>query len=192
MPYEPTIGVGPKVNEADLGNGFYPQLSNPVAFDDDYRNKLKFLGRECSRLPAQVRLIAQSQAGDITDDTEGTPALPSVIAFGFGAEEHRLDAALVGIMPHVARIELIQRYGGGDANRVVMYEPPAAPQPDGKPSPIGAKWPEKGANAYRPADDNPQALGYKEGDTYTDATGSYVLDFQWYWVVKFPVWRKVS
>ncbi len=186
------IAVGPRVNEADLGNGFYPQLGKPVALDDDYHNKLAWLAVQCSKLPNEIRFIAQSREGDITPEKDGTPVLPTVIAFGFGAEEERIDAALVDIFPHVARVQLINRYGGGNASAIVMYEPPKPPQPDGTPSPIGAKWPERGSNAYRPAEDNPTAKGYAIGDKYTDATGTYRLDKQWWGWLSFSVWLKVD
>lgn len=186
------IAVGPKVNVADLGNGFYTQLSAPVAFDDAYREKLQWLAQECRNLPTDIRFIAQSQSGDITVDVDGTPVLPTIIAFGSGANETRMDASQVGVFPHIARIELINRYGGGDPSRIVMYVPPSPAQSDGTPSPIGSLWLEKGPNAYRPSDDNPTAKGYEVGDTYTDVTGTYQLEKRRYWIVLFPVWIKVS
>lgn len=192
MPYEPIIAVGPRVNEQDLGNGFYTQLAKPSALDDDYRNKLAWLGEQVPGLPKEVRLIAQSQSGDITTDSDGTPALPTVIAFGFGADESRHDATQLDIFPHVIRVQLYGRYVGVVPNDIVMYEPPKPPQPDGKPSPIGAKWPEKGPNAYRPSVDNPTASGYAVGDKYTDATGTYQLDKQWWGWLSFSVWLRVG
>ena len=186
------ISVGPKVDESDLGNGFYPQLSSPVAYDDSYRDKLAWLGRQCAMLPGEIRLIAQSREGDITPEVDGTPVLPTVIAFGFDGEEHRLDAALVGIFPHVARVELINRYGGGDPSRLVMYEPPAAPAPDGGKSPVGERWEAMDARvrgkAYRPAIDNPTAKPFKEGDVYQ----GFRLTFVWVTFSNCAVWVKVN
>lgn len=191
MPYEPIIGVGPKVNTEDLGNGFYPQLSKPVALDDEYRNKLAWLGAQCSTLPKEINFIAQSQLGDITKDADDTAVLPTVIAFGIGGDEYRLDAALVGIFPHVARVELINRYGGGDPSAVVMYTPPPPPLPDGQPSPVGERWPEMdsrvGGKAYRPAVDNPMAKPYKAGDV----VGGFRLTFVWVMFANCAVWVKV-
>lgn len=186
------ISVGPRVNEADLGNGFYPQLSTPIAYDDEYRNKLAWLAQQCTRLPNEIRLIAQANDGDITPEQDGVPTLPTVIAFGFGADEERLDAALVGIMPHVARVELINRYGGGDPSAFVMYEPPAAPHADGSPSPVGERWPamdaKVGGKAYRPANDNPMAKPYKEGDVVQ----GFRLAFVWVTFANCAVWVKVN
>lgn len=186
------IAVGPRVNENDLGNGFYPQLSAPVALDDSYRDKLSWLGRQCSKLPGEIRLIAQSQSGDITPENDDTPVLPTIIAFGFGAEEHRLDAALVGIFPHVARVELINRYGGGDPSAVVMYAPPAIPPAEGEDSPVGERWEAMdarvGGKAYRPAPDNPTAKPYKEGEVYK----GFRLAFVWVTFARVAVWVKVA
>lgn len=50
------ISVGPRVNESDLGNGFYPQLSSPVALDDSYRRTSKPTQRTIS-----VRLATAQQ-----------------------------------------------------------------------------------------------------------------------------------
>ena len=186
------ISIGPRVNEKDLGNGFNPQLSAPVSLDDNYRDKLAWLARQCSKLPTEIRLIAQGHAGDITPDNDATPVLPSIIAFGFNGEEHRLDAAMVGIFPHVARVELINRYGGGDPAATVMYEPPAIPPVEGEVSPVGERWPEMdarvGGKAYRPAVDNPMAKGFKEGEVYK----GFQLAFFWVTFSKVAVWVKVA
>ncbi len=186
------ISIGPKVNTADLGAGFYPQLSTPVALDDNYRDKLAWLARQCTKLPTEIRLIAQGHAGDITPDNDATPVLPTIIAFGFGADEHRLDAALVGIMPHVARVELINRYGGGDPAAIVMYEPPAIPPAEGEVSPVGERWEAMdgrvNGKAYRPAPDNPTAKGFKEGEVYR----GFQLAFFWVTFSKVAVWVKVA
>lgn len=194
MSYEPNITVGPKVNEADLGNGFYKQLSTPVALDDDYRNKLRWLGTQCSTLPAAVVLIAQSRTGDVTEENGLTPDLPAVIGFGPQGSVYRLDAALVGVFPHIARVELIRHFGGGDPAAIVMYAPPPPPQPDGQPSPVGARWPEMdsraGGQAYRPSVGNPMAKPFKAGDTYKDATGTYRLTFVWVTFANCAVWVK--
>lgn len=196
MPYEPSIIVGPKVNEADLGNGFYKQLSTPVALDDGYRDKLRWLGSQCSRLPTLIQLIAQSSDGDVTDSNGLTADLPTVIQFGSIESGLRLEAALVGLFPHIARVELINHFGGGNPGDTVMYTPPPPPQPDGQPSPIGARWPERDATvggvAYRPALDNPMAKPFKEGDVYSDATGNYRLTHIWVPFVYAAVWVKVS
>lgn len=186
------IAVGPRVNDQDLGNGFYPQLSTPVALDDSYRDKLSWLARQCSKLPGEIRFIAQGHAGDITPENDATPVLPTIIAFGFEAEEHRLDAALVGIFPHVARVELINRYGGGDPAATVMYEPPVIQPAEGEVSPVGERWEAMdarvGGKAYRPAPDNPTAKPFKEGEVFK----GFRLTFVWVTFSRVAVWVKVA
>ena len=193
MAYEPKVTLGPKVPVEDLDlnpMGDNERWGKPVSYGPRYIDILRWLGTQCPKLPEDVYLIAQGREGDITSDGE-TATRPTIIQWGMGASEFRLDAAQVGYSPHVARIQLINHFGSGDPTTTVMYAPPAIPPAEGEDSPVGERWEAMdarvGGKAYRPAPDNPTAKPYKEGDVYK----GFRLAFVWVTFARVAVWVKV-
>ncbi len=194
--YEPKVTIGPKVPVNDLNLdivGDNTRWGAVVKWNDDFKDILRWLGEQVPGLPEDIRLIAQGFTGDILSEADGDPVTDTIIQFGEGANAYRHYSTMVGLMPHVTRVELLHRYNDGKgADNIVMYSKPKPPQGDGSPSPIGAKWPERGPNVFRPSVDNPTAKGYAIGDKYKDATGTYQLDKQWWGWLSFVAWLKVA
>lgn len=195
MAYEPKVTVGPRVPVDDLDLnllGDNTRWGAPVNYGPEYLDILRWLGTQCSNLPEDVYLIAQSREGDITPEVDGTPVMPTVIQWGTGAGAFRSYAAHVGYTPHNARVDVIRHFGGGDIMTPAKYTPPAPPLPDGEKSPVGDRWPEMdarvGGKAYRPAKDNPKANGHNEGDI----VGGFKLTFVWVMFTPVAVWVKVA
>lgn len=166
---------------SDISNGFYPHLRKVGEADPEFLDVLGWL--ESKGAPGQLRLYA-----DRGVSTDGSPSiLPSQIEFTRGGQAVSLDAALVFNFPHVALVDLKNAFGFGNPN-VLDYYPGIRREVAfiKRPSPIGEHWPEKGANAYRPADFDTLPIGV----TWVDSTGSYLKVERGWWVVKYGVWIK--
>jgi hypothetical protein len=178
------------INPTDLANGYYPHLRKVAVDDPEFLDIQKWLVSKGA--PKGWRLDARRG----TDPLRGDAILPTEMVWEGAPREAdgvlRLDAALVFNFPHVALVELKKAFGFGNPNVLEMYPGLRKPVQYVTRSPIGAHWPERGTDAYRPSPDNPRAEGFAEGDVYEDATGRYKLTREWSLFARVPVWRLVA
>lgn len=175
-------------NPNDLSNGHYPHLRRLAVDDPEFLDIQFWLTAKGA--PRFSRFFVPKGLGLGGDNLilptemwwEGAP--------GEAGGALKLDATLVFNFPHVALVELKKAFGFGDRNILEMYPGYRKPLPLVIPAVIGAHWPERGANAYRPHEANPRAEGFNPGDTYRDATGSYIFTRERSLFSSVPVWRK--
>jgi len=173
--------INPSIDPHDVSNGFYPYLRKVGPEDTEFVDIVSWL--KTKGAPAKTSLEAQRAQ---TVDGPGH-WLPAEIVFeAENGAKLRLDAALVFNFPHVALVELKQFFAFGNPSVLEFY--PGLRQPVGyvSVSPIGAAWPEQGANCYRPADTD----RYEYGAEYVDSTGRYRKERRSWVFISFGVWVK--
>ena len=191
------LAVGPKVNEADLGNGYYPHLRKVGAADPEFLDVLAWL--RSNGIPWHVRIFTPKgtdPAGFVTlmpdeihwtkgdaGDTAGRPDLPEK-----GIKI--LEAALVFNFPHVALEELLEFYGLPKNTTHQMYPGPRKAVATIDQSPIGEAWPDRPGDFRPSAYDQANPLPY--GTVWTDGTGSYVREKRGWAFVGYAAWKKVA
>ncbi len=168
----------------DLPNGHYPHLRKVAIDDPEFLDIQRWFSSKGA--PAYSRLFVPKGLGVEGDNLILPTEMHWDKAYG-GAETLKLDAALVFNFPHVALVELKHAFGFGDPNIVEMYPGLRKPVEYVAHSPIGAPWPEKGANAFRPSEFDKEAYGA----VYHDESGAYRKDrFGWAFI-SYPVWIKL-
>ena len=167
----------------DLSNGHYPHLRKLAIDDPEFADILQWLDSKTG-CGAPTLYVPKGLA--ITGDN---PILPTELHWKTeGDTPVKLDAALVFNFPHVALTELKVAFGKGNPNVLEFYPGLRKPVDFIFHSPIGAPWPEKGPNAFRPSEYDKEAYG----TIYADSTGRYSKEREGWAFITFPVWRKVA
>ena len=169
------------IDPQDVSNGYYPHLRKVGPGDPEFLDVISWL--KSKGAPRQTELYASRAQ---TVDGPGR-WLPAQIRFhGENGMEISLDAALVFNFPHVALVELKQFFAFGNPNVLEFYPGIRQPVAYVITSPIGAPWPEEGANCFRPADSDRNDYGAE----YIDTTGRYRKVRRSWVFVSYGVWIK--
>jgi|RhiMetdeSRZDD1v2_1073273.scaffolds.fasta_scaffold152051_2 hypothetical protein len=166
----------------DLSNGHYPHLRKVAIDDPEFLDIQRWFTSKGA--PAYSRLYVPKGLGVEGDNL----ILPTEMHWNNqNGETLKLDAALVFNFPHVALVELKHAFHFGNPNILEMYPGLRKPVRYVAQSPIGAPWPERGPNAFRPSEFDKEPYGA----TYFDATGSYRKDRYGWAFISYPVWIKL-
>lgn len=175
------------VNFKDLANGYYPHLRKLAADDPEWVDILAWFSSK--GIPAYTQFATPRGIDPVKNLVV---ALPTEIHWNKpGAETLKLDAALVFNFPHVALVELKNYFSVGNPAAIEMYPGLRKPIVELPQNPIGAPWPEKGPNAFRPSDsDQRNPLPY-----YSEVSvgGDRFIKERHGWVfVTYPIWVRQS
>jgi hypothetical protein len=173
-----------KYDPKDLANGYYPHLRKVAVDDPEFLDIQSWLVSKGA--PRFSRYFVPQGVSWFNEKA----ILPTEMVWEGAKKEAngllRLDAALVFNFPHVALVELKKAFGFGDPNVLEMYPGFRQPVQYVLRSPIGAPWPEKGENAYRPSEADREPYGA----VYADPTGRYVKERHSWAFISYGVWIK--
>ena len=167
-------------NPKDLANGYYPHLRRLALNDPEWNDILSWFVSK--GIPNYTKFYTPKGIDPVVN---AVVMLPTEIHWEkSGAETLKLDAALVFNFPHVALVELKNYFGVGDPRVLEMYPGLRKPLVEVARNPIGAPWPERGPNAFRPsAEDN-----FEYGAVVTTPAGTFTKERRGWAFISFPVW----
>lgn len=174
-------------DQSDLAQGLYSNRLAPIGLNDPrFQDVLAWLQKQGAPKPTEI--VAQPTIC-LNNNCPNKYQPAEIWWTQKDGTVYRADAAQTYYFPHVTLTELQQFYGFGDPKHSTYYTVPVGPQQFVAISPIGAAWPDKAPNAYRPADKDT----LPDGTRYVDATGAYnKVDAGGFfsWFAKASMWLK--
>ncbi len=186
----PVIGKG-VLDPNDVGNGFYVNLPRVGLNDPALADVMLWLESQGAPRPVAVYVDIMAggngQLGSSVIYSKSGPAF-----FLYQTKDGVLyghDVLLTFNFPHVTLTELENEFKFGTPNVFKPYPGPRKTLVVVEVNPIGVAWPDNCPVCFRPSDADRDGR-FKEGDKYTDATGTYVRFQEGFAFFSHPVWRK--